>query len=228
MNSISNINVSWPYESPLRKELGEHLRGQRGTGKRSVSIPSSCWENQWKADTTQSPENSNCRVWFLFEKNIDNLTHWCNPLIPEGSLVSQCSGNSQSLYNIVSEIPVQLITSYFEHGQVRFMKGSSLLEAIKLHLMISKCITMILFNYLGIPGTVLSLFHQFIGRPQEVKLLVTSASWVHHVLPDCCYLKPEPSETSQCLPNEDFWKCLLTSEYSRCGLAFVRSEREVL
>lgn len=46
MKSISNINASWPYESPLGKEQGEYLGGQKGTGKRSVSIPSSCWEAQ--------------------------------------------------------------------------------------------------------------------------------------------------------------------------------------
>lgn len=70
-----------------------------------------------------------------------------------------------------------------------------------------RVLAMILLNCSGIAGTVLSLFHQFIGRPQEVELLVTSFSWAHHVLPDFSSLKPEPSEASQCLPNEDFWKC---------------------
>lgn len=48
MNIISYRNVSWPYESPLGKEHGEYLRGQRGAGKRSVSIPSSCWKPSGK------------------------------------------------------------------------------------------------------------------------------------------------------------------------------------
>lgn len=212
MKSISNINASWPYESPLGKEQGEYLGGQKGTGKRSVSIPSSCWEAQWKADITQSPEKNHCRFWFLFEKNMDNLAHWWNPLILKGSLVSQCSGNNQSLYNIVSEIPVQLVLSMVKSGSWKFLWFWKQKSYIWWYW---RALTMILLSYSDIPGTVLSLFHQFIWRAQEVKLLATSVSWVHHVLPDCSSLKPEPSETSQCLPNEDFGKCHALSIFQK-------------
>lgn len=74
-----------------------------------------------------------------------------------------------------------------------------------------RVLDVILWNHSGTSGAALSLSHQFIGRPQQIKLFVFSTWWGHYcVLPaysPSCLVKPGPSEATHYLPNEDFWKC---------------------
>lgn len=139
-------------------------------------------------------EKNHWHFRLLFERNIGNMANWCNPVIPDGNL-TYCSSNwnkicGQCLYNVILEIPVQLVTS----SVLSRVKLDWSIWKQKSYLCHLRVLNLNLWNHSRVSRTALSLSRWFIGSPQQMKLFFISTWWGHYILPphflgakSCCF-----------------------------------------
>lgn len=185
MGNISNINIS-----------GEGAkRGWKGakSDKKSMcefQLLLVCTVKSWCSCLQKKSLTFQVTFWKVYRQH----GNWCNPIIPKGNL-AYCSSKwnkicGQCLYNVILEVPVQLVTS----SVLSRVKLDWSIWKQKSYLCHLRVLNLNLWNHSRVSRTALSLSRWFIGSPQQMKLFFISTWWGHCILPahflgakSCCF-----------------------------------------